>query len=323
MSYMKKEYLGYLCILVTAFIFSTMEIALKAVAGVFYPMQINMLRFLVGGVLLTPVALSALKKKNLTVSREEWLRFARLGFVCVVVSMVLYQMGVVSGRASVVAVIFSGNPIFVTFLAYLLLGEAIHRNHIAALILEVVGILCIVNPLHSTVSLSSVVLTVLSAVFFALYGVLGKKTTARFSSIVTTCFAFLFGGAEMLGILLLGRIPAVAGLLRRMGLSIFAQVPILGGISLQSLPGLLYVCAVGSALGYVGYMMAMEYTSAQKASLVFFLKPVIAPVLALLIIREEIPLNMLVGILFFLAGSLVSILPGLLRERAAAKNKPA
>ena len=53
----KDEKIGYVCIVLTAFIFSTMEIALKLTAGVFEPMQITMLRFLVGGVLLIPVAL--------------------------------------------------------------------------------------------------------------------------------------------------------------------------------------------------------------------------------------------------------------------------
>lgn len=46
-------------------LFSTIEIALKAIAGDFSPMQLTMTRFLVGGIFLIPFALRAMKKRRL------------------------------------------------------------------------------------------------------------------------------------------------------------------------------------------------------------------------------------------------------------------
>ena len=69
------------------------------------------------------------------------------------------------------------------------------------------------------------------------------------------------------------------------------------------------------------HMMAMEKTSAQEASLIFFLKPILAPIFALLFLKEEIPLNMIVGIVCFLAGSLCAILPGILAQRRLLKTE--
>ena len=51
---MKRSYSGYLYIVLCAVIFSTMEVMLKTVHGVFAPMQITCLRFLIGGLLLIP-----------------------------------------------------------------------------------------------------------------------------------------------------------------------------------------------------------------------------------------------------------------------------
>ena len=53
----------------------------------------------------------------------------------------------------------------------------------------------------------------------------------------------------------------------------------------------------------------------------FFFKPALAPVLAFLIFREEIPSNMILGIILILCGSFVSLLPGLmaLRKKETAK----
>ena len=65
--------------------------------------------------------------------------------------MSLYQMSVTYTRASIVAVIFSCNPIFVTVFAHLFLHEDIHRNHIIALILELTAALIIIlTPFMAT-----------------------------------------------------------------------------------------------------------------------------------------------------------------------------
>lgn len=155
---------------------------------------------------------------------------------------------------------------------------------------------------------------------FSFYSVVGKKRTPRFGGIAVTCFSFLFGSVELLAVLLLGRTAAVGGLFASLGLDIFVNVPLFSGIPLSALPALAYICAVNSAAGYVCHMMALEKTSAQEASLIFFLKPMIAPLFAFLFLREEITANMLLGIVCFLVGSGIAILPGLLApEKAAAR----
>ena len=118
---MNRSRSGYVYIVLCAVIFSTMEVMLKTVHGVFAPMQITCLRFLVGGILLIPFASRSMKKKNASLSRKDIGFFALSGFLCVVIAMSLYQMSVTYTRASVVAVIFSCNPIFVTVFAHLFL----------------------------------------------------------------------------------------------------------------------------------------------------------------------------------------------------------
>jgi len=112
---------GYLYIALTTIIFSTMEIALKLVSGAFNPIQLTFTRFFIGGLFLIPFALSALRKKHSSISTSELRYFAFLGFLGTVVSMGLYQLAVQNTQASVVAVLFSCNPVFVTILAFFLL----------------------------------------------------------------------------------------------------------------------------------------------------------------------------------------------------------
>ena len=99
---------------------------------------------------------------------------------------------------------------------------------------------------------------------------------------------------------------------------IFANIPLLTGYSLKTLPIALYIFIINTGVGFACYFKAMEETSAHETSLVFFFKPILAPILSLIILSENIPVNMVIGILFILAGSMSSILPNLIGER---KNK--
>lgn len=326
---MKKDFaLGCLFIALATLIFSTMEVMLKlpAVSGVFHPMQITLERFLVGGICLLPMAAWTLREKGLRLTGADLRFFALTGFLNIPVGMVLYQLAITHGQANVVAVIFSGNPIFVTMLAALLLGEIIRWNNLLALGAEILGILAIVNPFGGgQVSLSSVILVILSALFFSLYAVLGKKKTAQVGSIVVTCCSFLLGGAELLVLLLVGRTGAGAALYQALGLDFFCGVPFFQGITGESLPYFLFIGIVNCAGGYVFHMLAIEKTSATHGSLVFFFKPILAPLMALLVLGEAITANIGLGIVFFLAGSLLGILPEVWRarrEKAAEPTQP-
>ena len=263
---MNRSRSGYVYIVLCAVIFSTMEVMLKTVHGVFAPMQITCLRFLVGGILLIPFVSRSMKKKNASLSRKDIGFFALSGFLCVVIAMSLYQMSVTYTRASIVAVIFSCNPIFVTVFAHLFLHEDIHRNHIIALILELTAALIIIDPIHATLDPTGSVLAILSAVMFALYSVFGKKRTPRFGGIAVTCLSFLFGAGELVFILLFGRTAAGASLYGAVGLNLFIDVPLFENIPASAIPALLYICCINSAAGFVCHMMAMEKTSAQQSS---------------------------------------------------------
>lgn len=308
---------GYIYIVLTTIIFSTMEIALKLVSGVFNPIQLTFTRFFIGGLFLIPFAVRALGKKKSSVSIRDLYYFAFLGFAGIVVSMILYQLAVQNTKASVVAVLFSCNPVFVTIFAFFFLKEAIRKNNILALILEVAGSLIIINPLNVKLSTLGITLTIASTLTFALYGVFGKKRCAKFSGAVVTCFSFLFGALEMLILIGLSNITPVSAWLSSNGLAMFSAIPLFKGYSLSVLPIVVYICIVNSGIGYACYFWAMEKTSAKTTSLVFFFKPILAPVLALILLHEVIPFNMLVGILFILLGSLSSILPDLLSQRNA------
>lgn len=304
---------GYLYIAVTTLLFSSMEVALKLISGQFNPIQLNFSRFLVGGLVLIPFAVRELKKRGRKLDGKALGSFALLGLMGIAVSMSLYQLSVTRIQASVVGVLFSSNPVFVTLFAFLLLHETISKNQIAGLVLDVAGIVLIIQPWHLRLDALGVVYVLLATLLFALYGVCGKRQCARFGGIVMTCFGVLFGAAEMIALAGLTHIPALSAGLTAAGLDTFASIPFFTGYTLTNLPIVLFIY-----IGVTCYFLSMEVTSAQTTSLVFFFKPALAPLLAFLVLHEAIPGNMLAGIACILCGSLVSILPGLLAQRKSA-----
>lgn len=302
---MKK---GILYIFLATILFSSMEIVLKIISTQFHPLQITLLRFVIGSVVLAPMAVKKLKLKGLSIEKSDLVYFMLTGFICVVVSMTFYQLAILYTKASIVAVIFSCNPVFVIPLAHYILKEKIYRTTIFSMLISLAGIISILNPFNISVSISGVTFAVLSAVAFALYGVVGKFKTAKYGSIVFTCFSFFMGSIELFLIIILSRIEFIANLLTNSSLKGFANIPLIAGIQLSNIPSIIYIGIFVTGLGYTFYFLAMEETSATTASIVFFIKPALAPVLALLIISETIAPNTLLGIVLIIIGSSITLI---------------
>lgn len=312
---------GYLFILASTLFFSSMEVVLKTLTGQFHPVQMNFTRFLVGGVALLPFAISAMRKRGAKLDGSAVRSFAWLGLLGIAISMTFYQMAVENTRASVVALLFSTNPVFVTFFAFLLLHEPIHWNNVMALILEIIGTIIIIDPFNGSIGYLGTSLALAAALFFGLYGASGKGACAHWGGAAVTCGSFFTGGLELAIVALLGKIPATAAFFSAHGLQFLANVPFTTGYTWNNLIAFLYVSIGVSGFGYVCYFLAMETMSAATASLVFFFKPALAPFLALLVLHEPISLPMAAGICFLLTGSLISLLPELLKGKKQHHKK--
>ena len=306
---------GYLYIVVATIMFSTMEVALKYIAGEVNSVQLTFTRFFIGFLFLAPLAWRTLKKRGMSLDRRSVGYFALLGLVGIAICMPIYQLSVNYIDSGVVAVLFSCNPVFVTFLAFLFLGEPIRGRHIAALVLEVLGTIAIINPFETRLNMVGVVLALAATILFAIYGVMGKKKVAQFGGSVVTCFGFLFGSLIILVFIGLTHIPAAAQAITAAGLPAFANIPLFAGYTLENLPVVLYVSAGVAGVGFCAYFMAMEYQPASIVSLVYFFKPALSPVLAWALHGEEIPLNMLLGIILIVAGSFCAIVPGVIETK--------
>lgn len=311
---MKK---GYFYIAVAVVMFTSYEVVLKFIAGQINSVQLTLCRFFIGFLFLLPVALRTLRKRGEFLDVESMVHFALLGLIGIALSMPILQMAVTYTNSGVTAVLFSCNPVFVTFLAFFFLREPIKLRHIAALALEIAGTVVIISPWNTRLNMTGVWLALLSTLLFSLYGVMGKRKVAKFGGAVVTCFSFFFGSLIVLAFILISHIPVVAQAFQSAGLDSFANIPVFAGYTLQNLPYVLFVSVGVAGIGFCCYFLAMEYQPASVVSLVYFFKPALSPVLAWLLHGEIITQNMLIGVILIVTGSLCAIIPGIIEAKRA------
>jgi len=294
---MKMTVKGMLYILITAFLFSTMEIAGKLLSNELTAFQVTLVRYFIGLIFMFPLAWKEMKTKKIQLSYSDFKIFLLAGIICIPISMTLLQLAVEYTKASTAAIVFSTNSVFTIPFAYIILKEKISRPMIISMLVSAIGLLCILNPFKIVLADSKGIgIALLAAFSFSLYSVLTKKYVHRYGGFVYNFFTFFAGTTVLLLLTMLMGMPVTAN------------------IDSSNLLVLAYIGVAVTGLGYICYLKAIEEVSVVKASLAFFIKPALAPVLALILIGENVTLNTLLGILLVILGSGLSF--SLQREKA-------
>ena len=284
-----------LYIVLTAFCFGTMEVASKLGGASFDSIQLVFLRFVIGGLILLPFAVHDLKKKNYRLTPSDWLYLLALGAVCVCISMAMFQIGVKRINANLASIIISMNPLFTMIFAKFIVDEPFTKKKALVLVISFAGLVIVVNPatlIGGTIDVTGLLITVGAAVSFGLYTAMGKKRIAKLGGMVENAVSFLLGSAALLAFM------AISG------------TPVLAGINTETLPVLLYLGICVTGIGYYAFLKAIELSGASNASIAFFIKPVVAPIAAWLVLGEAITWNFIAGVVVILIGSYINMRKG-------------
>jgi drug/metabolite transporter (DMT)-like permease len=272
-------------------LFSTFEICSKFL-GFMSPWQITFTRFLVGGLVLLPPALLRMHGRGYSWSVRKTLWAFGLGFINIVVSMGFIQMGLVSADASVTAIIFSANPVFIFLFARLILKERISAKMLTGGLCGVFGISIILFSLKKggeMTSFTGPLFVALSAFVFALYVVLGKKfiKDSGADSLVVTAFTFMAGSILLAPILL------------------FMDIPLFPDVSRAPF-AFLWMSVMVTGAAYVFLFQGLSKLPAAAGSLLYFVKPPIASLFAWVMLGEHLPAATILAMIIILLGVLIA-----------------
>ena len=284
---MKK---AYFFVVLTAFLFGTMEVACKAAGNQLDPFQLTFLRFAIGGLILLPFAAAELKQNRIKLTAKDILILAGVGALGIPLSMVFFQLGVMNSNAATASVLICINPFFTMVFAHFFTEEKLNRNKFIVLAIGLAGLIFMIKPwnIQEGNTVIGIVYMLLAAVFFGAYTVAGKVSVQKMGIMAQTSISFILGSLILFIIILITGKPVVAGVT-------------------DSFILVLYVGIFVTGLGYYSYFMAIKNSDAATGSLAFFIKPAIAPVMAVIFLKETILWNTYIGIGLILAASYMNI----------------
>lgn len=284
-------------------LFSTIEIVSKylMIHANAKPLTISVVRFLLGGFVLLPIALVRLKTKKSTLIKGDLKRLVWFGTLCVALTFNLFQLSIVYLKGSTSAIVFSSNPLFIAIFSALLLkakeDSRLSHTNIAGLILGFVGVLLFSFETghFDWNSVLGILIMIGAAISWAYFSVSSLRMFRRIGAFTFVPLMVFFGALINIPVAfllekLLGRvIPPFAGTFQNLlSLSASAMLP------------LLWLGLVGVGIAYVLYFSGLERSSVSRAGSMFYLKPVFASIFAIFILGEFINPPQIMGTLLIL-----------------------
>ncbi|MBP7164699.1 MAG: EamA family transporter [Firmicutes bacterium] len=222
----------------------------------------------------------------LKVERRDLIDFAYVGIVGIALEYWVYFETLKRTSSSVASILLYTAPVFVTAGAAAFFGEKITRRGLAALGVVLIGGFLVAGGLEARVlaqDRAGVLFGLASALTYAGYTLLSKRTLPKYGSWTTVLYAFGFG--TVLLALLSG--PKLAQL---------RAVPFEGWMLMLGL-------ALGpTLLSYGLYVMSLEHIEASRATVICMMEPVTASILGFLLLGERLAGWQLVGALLVLGG---------------------
>lgn len=282
---------GWIYLLITIFFFSTIEVVTKPFSGIFDPLQLTFLRFLIGGIVLLIYILSTGKLKKYKLTLKPLLLMGLIGSLNSIVAMSFLQLAVKFSNASTAAIMISTNPIFVVFLAWIILKEELNYRKLLSIVIGLIGISLIMSSNSVGDSVIGLIFGLVAALSFALYTVLVKKYVKKIPSSIFVTFSFLVSSLFFYIFLLILKIPTFSFEIE----------------NINVIWMLLYISIFVTGIAYITFYKAFENLDASKGSFSFLLKPAISMILAYIFLSEyPKPLKLLGASLIVLSVAIIA-----------------
>lgn len=259
--------------------FIATKVALREVS----PVTVVWLRFLMG-VLILGAAVVLRREWKLPATWKEAGYFALLGFIGITFHQWLQSTGLVIAQASTTAWIVATTPVFIALLGWLVLKERPGGARTAGIALAALGVLLVVSK-GSLTSLaagrafsSGDLLILISAPNWAVFSVLSRQGLQRHPPARMMFFVMAFGWLMSCGLFFGGP-----------GLSEIPQ------LSLRGWLGIAFLGIFCSGLAYIAYYDALRALPATQVGVFLNLEPLVALVVAAVVLGEAVLWTSLVG----------------------------
>ena len=257
-------------------------IATKVALADVSPVTIVWLRFAMG-VIILGVAVAARRQFALP-ARSEWGYFALLGFIGITFHQWLQSNGLITAQAATTAWIVSTTPVFMAILGWLVLREGLSGLKIGGILLAAAGVLLVVtrgdlaSVTAGRLGTPGDFLILISAPNWAVFSVLSRRGLKTHPA-----------ARMMFFVMTLGWIFTSALLIAGPGLSEVTRLTSRGWI------GVGFLGVFCSGLAYIAWYDALQALQASQVGVFLYIEPLVAVVVAAIVLGEAITLASMLG----------------------------
>ncbi|MED4128799.1 MULTISPECIES: DMT family transporter [Shouchella] len=217
--------------------------------------------------------------------------FASAGIISIVFFNYFYFEVFSESSLSVAVTLLYTGPVFVTLLSRLFFKERLTFRKIMALGMAVLGCAFVVGffPVgQQEVSLYIVGFGLLSGFFYALYSILTKPVTKKYSVMTITTYVFFYASVFMV---------LSSNTTQKWHLFLSAEVLISAFL----------LASISTVAGYIFYTIGLKHLEASRASILATVEPLVAVVTGMILLGEVLTLWQIVGILFVLYAAVLVV----------------
>ncbi|MGZ9221187.1 MAG: DMT family transporter [Anaerolineales bacterium] len=278
----KTKLIPYIEVFFAVVVWGASFIATKVALADISPITIVWLRFTMGVVILGFAV--AIRRQFALPNKTEWGYFALLGFLGITLHQWLQSNGLITSEASTTAWIVATTPVFMALLGWLVLKEGLGWVKVFGILLAFMGVLIVVSDGDITsISIGKFgapgdVLILVSALNWAVFSTLSRRGLKSHPA-----------SLMMFYVMSLGWIFTSLLFIPSEGLSEIPRLTLNGWI------GILFLGIFCSGLAYIAWYDALQALSAAQTGVFLYIEPLVAVVVAALVLAEPVTWASLLG----------------------------
>jgi len=285
-----RELHGYLLIAVAAILWGSLGILAKfAYAYGINPPSLIALRLVISS--STVLVLSTLLKRSFfRIQKTHIPKFVLFGIFAIALQRITYFYAIQLTTVTIAVILFYTYPIFVTIYGHKSKGEKVSSLTIIAIPLTFTGVALVVKAYKTSwinANLLGIVAGLASSILFAQYFVQAKEFRKHYSNWTLMIYGDTIGAISLTPIILTS-INEITNYPTELWLII------------------LTIAWVPSLLAYFLYSYAIKLAEYSKGSILGVLEPLSAAILSTIILKENLEIPQIIGIVMTLTGVILS-----------------
>ncbi|MDA9041160.1 DMT family transporter [Gammaproteobacteria bacterium] len=252
---------------------------IKVATPEYGPVALVNARLIIASLIFLPILL---RKKYLPLLAPIWKHVLVLSVINNMIPFTLFSFASLGSSSNILAILNATTAFNTMVIAYFWINESVTLKQIIGLILGFIGVIILVNPQNSEATLISSISCLFAAAFYSLSTVFIQKNSAKTNKLVLIGWSIVFSAVLMMPISYI-YLPE--------------SIP-----SFEANISAVWLGAVSTGLGFLGYVRLIDKIGAVKTSIVAYFLPVFGILWGYIFLDEKISISVVIGCLVVLMG---------------------